>query len=94
MPHIWDHYEYRVDENFLSAMINGDFSSMTCEECADYENFERVAYGVARVAGFTVGHWTDVEGTDEDWGRCDICNMQAMRITVRLMVYKNEGATQ
>ena len=84
----WDHFEYRIAEHYLPAMVNGDYSGMTEGEIVDYREFERVAKGAALADGFTVGHWADVEGSGDDWGRCDVTGLLAMRCTVRLMVYK------
>lgn len=88
----WDHYEYKIAGHFLAAMINGDYSGMTSEECRDYRTFERQAFENARAAGFTVGHWATVDDDGEDWGECAITGLHAMRVTVRLMVYVPDGA--
>lgn len=89
----WDHYSYKVAAHFLSAMINGDYSGMTSEECRQYRQFEQEAFANARAAGWTVGHWATVDDSGDDWGRCDVTGLQAMREEVRLMVYK-QGAEQ
>lgn len=89
----WDHFEYRVAEHFLPAMINDDFSGMTEYEISDYRKFEKQAFKTAREDGFTVGHWADVAGSGDDWGLCDVTGLFAMRCTVRLMVYRAGAAS-
>ena len=84
----WDHYEYKIASHYLPAMINGDYSGMTSEECSDYRAFEQAAYKDAREAGFTVGHWAHEDGEGGDYGTCAVSNTVADRATVKLMVYK------
>lgn len=84
----WDHFEYRIAEHYLSAMVNGDYSGMTDDEISDYRKFEKEAFETAREGGFTVAHWAPVDDSGEDWGMCDVTGLLAMRCTVRLMVYK------
>lgn len=81
-------YSYRIAERYLSALINGDYSGMSDAECDAFEAWQTAAHDNARSAGFTVGHWCDVEDSGEDWGRCDVSGLFAMRCTVRLMVHK------
>jgi hypothetical protein len=88
----WDHYEYRIAEHYLSALINGDVSGFEDGEQSQFEQWESQARADAITAGFTVGHWTDVEDSGDDWGRCDVSGLFAMRCTVRLMVYRAESA--
>ena len=89
----WDYYEYKISEHWLPAMVNGDFSGMSTDECADYRTFERQAFDTAHENGFTVGHWAPVDFSCDDWGLCDISGLYAMRCIVRLMVYR-EGAAR
>lgn len=84
----WDYFEYRIAENYLLAMVNGDFSDMDDIESGQYRAFDAQARDTAMDAGFTVGHWAQVDGSGEDWGQCEISGLAAMRCTVRLMVYK------
>lgn len=84
----WDHFSYKVAAHFLSAMINGDYSGMTSEECAQYRHFERTAFDNARAAGFIVGHWATVDDSGDDWGTCAVTGLLAMREEVHLMVYR------
>ena len=83
----WDHYEFRIAEHYLSALINADTSGMDdAEERQFNEWVESAQSGICE--GFTVGHWCDVDGSGEDWGRCDVTGLFAMRCTVRLMIYR------
>ncbi len=84
----WDHYEYRIGAHYLSALINGDYSGMSDAESAEFDEWLADAKSNAREAGFTIGHWCDVEDSGEDWGRCYVSGLFDMRVTVRLMVYK------
>lgn len=84
----WDHYEYKLAGHYLSAMVNGDYSGLTSEECAEYRAFERKAFDDARAAGWTPGHWAHVDDSGEDWGICAVSGLYAMRECVRLMVHK------
>jgi hypothetical protein len=38
--------------------------------------------------GWNIGHWSDVDGSGEDWGRCEVSGLFAMRCTVRLHIYR------
>jgi len=82
----WDSYSYRIAEHYLSALVNGDESSMRAADSAEFNAWQETAHETARAAGFTIGHWADVDGSGEDWGRCDISGTLAMRCTVNLMV--------
>lgn len=84
----WDHYDYRIAEHYLSALINGDQSGMTDTESVEFNAWESQARDNATSAGFTVGHWADVADSGEDWGICEVSGLFAMRRTVRLMVYR------
>ena len=92
----WDSFDYKVADHYLSALINADLSGMDDAEIARCQEWESQSYADARSAGFTVGHWSDVEGSGEDWGTCDVSGLLAMRCTVRLLVYRTtaqEAAT-
>ena len=85
----WDSYEFKVAGHFLSALINADESGMSDEESAEFNAWEESARQNARNSGFTIGHWScDSEESDE-WGRCDVTGLFAMRQTVKLHVYKD-----
>ena len=84
----WDHYEYRIAEYYLSALINGDQSGMTDTESAEFNAWESQARDNAIAAGFTVGHWRNVEDSGEDLGVCEVSGLFEMRCTIRLMVYR------
>ena len=83
----FDHYEFRIAEHFLSALINCDYSGLDDAEQKQFDEWRNDACANVR-EGFTVGHWSDVEGSGEDWGRCDITGLFAMRCTVRLHIFK------
>ena len=87
----WDHYEYKIAEHYLSALINCDYSGMEDSEEFEFDAWRDTAAQNARDNGFTVGHWADVEDSGDDWGVCAVSGLFAMRCTVRLMVYK-QGA--
>lgn len=88
MPMQWDHYEFKIAGHYLSALINGDESGMSDEESADFDAWRRDAEDKARDHGFTVGHWTDVDESSGDFGRCAVSGLFADRCTVHLMIYK------
>lgn len=87
-----DHFEYRIAEHYLSALINSDTSGLEDDEERQFNEWEAQARADARSAGLTVGHWVVAEGSGEDWGRCDVSGLFAMRCTVRLMCYRKEVA--
>lgn len=88
----WDYFEYRIAEHYLSAMVNCDLSGMDGTECEQYNAFDRQARETAIAGGFTVGHWSPVDDSGDDFGPCDISGHFAMRCTVRLMVYRESAA--
>lgn len=87
-----DHYEYKIAEHFLSALIDGDETGLEDDEQTQFEQWESQARADAHGEGWTIGHWTDVADSAEDWGRCDVTGLFAMRCTVRLMIYKQDAA--
>jgi len=88
----WNHYEYRIAEHFLSALINGDETGLDDDEQTQFEQWESQARADAIAAGYTVGHWTVAEDSGEDWGICEVSGLFAMRCTVRLMIYTQDAA--
>ena len=86
----WDHFEFKVSEHYLYALTYGidDDEGMSDAEVSQFEQWRIDAEDTATAAGFTVGHWTDVEDSGEDWGICEVSGLFAMRCTVRLMVHK------
>jgi hypothetical protein len=86
----WDNYEFKVAAHFLAAMINGDFSGMTSDECMAYRTFEQAAYATAKASGLTVGHWADDPDDSEGngYGVCAITGEVAGRVPVKLMCYR------
>ena len=88
----WDYYNYKIAEHFISALINGDMSGLEDDEQTQFERWEEQARANAHGEGWTSGHWTDVADSGEDWGRCDVSGLFAMRCTVRLMIYKQDAA--
>lgn len=93
MPKIWDTYDYRIAEHYLPALINDDESGMTVDESRDLAEWSAAAYSDARASGWNVGHWSTVDDSGENWGRCAVSGLYAMRCTVQLCVYR-EGATE
>ena len=83
----WDRYEYRIAGDYLSALINADYSGLNTEDFARFTAWREHAETVARNAGFTIGHWTCEDGEADNWGKCDVSELQAMRIGVTLHVY-------
>lgn len=84
----WDRFDYKVADHFLSAIINADDSGLNDEEARQLQEFQANAYNAARADGFTVGHWDADTDQSEDWGRCAITGLHAMRSDIKLMVYK------
>ena len=89
----WDRYEYKIAEHFLSALINCDETGLEDGEQTQFEQWEEQARADAHNEGWTIGHWSDVEDSGEDWGRCDITGLFAMRCTVQLVIYKQDAAS-
>lgn len=86
---IWDSYTNKISDYYLSALINNDYLDMPDYERRKFEAWKMTIEQEARDAGWTVGRWTtDHEGGCEDWGKCAVSNLLAMRATVTLMVYK------
>jgi hypothetical protein len=46
----WDHYDYRIAEHYLSALINGDKSGMTDTESVEFNAWESQARDTATAA--------------------------------------------
>jgi hypothetical protein len=86
----WDHYEYKIAEYYLPILINDDASGMEDEEIKEFHLWRMHQEELAEEQGFDVGHWTDLDGSGEDWGACAVSGLFAMRCTVRLMVYRRE----
>ena len=86
----WDHYEYKISEHYLLALIIGDETGLEDDEQTQFERWEEQARADARAEGWTIGHWTDVTDSSDDWGQCDVTGLFAMRSTVRLMIYKDD----
>lgn len=84
----WQTFDFRIAEHYLPALINADESGMTDEESADLETWVSAVQREACPPGYSVGHWCDVDGSGEDWGRCDVSGLFAMRCTVRLHCYR------
>lgn len=89
----FDTYDYRIAGHYLSALINGDESGMTDAESSEFNEWQIAARKTATDAGYCIGHWCDVDGSGEDWGRCDVSGLFAMRCTVQLFVYRAGVAT-
>ena len=87
-----DHYEYKIAEHYLSALIDGDETGLEDDEQTQFEQWESRARADAIAAGYTIGHWTEVEDSGGDWGICKVSGLFAMRCTVRLMIYKQDAA--
>lgn len=88
MARIWDHYEFKIAGHYLPALINGDHTGLENDETRDLSQWESDAMQSARDSGFTVGHWSHDDCGGDDWGRCAVSGLFAMRETVRLMVYR------
>jgi hypothetical protein len=94
-PHqtmIWDQFDYKIADHYLSALFNGDESGINESDCKALQAFIDRANDAARSAGFIIGHWS-MPGDDEcnDWGTCDVSGLLAMRCTVSLMVYRKQS---
>jgi glucuronate isomerase len=90
----WDHYEFKVAENpYLYALTYGidDDEGMSDSEVSQFEAWRITAEKHAESAGWTIGHWTDVADSGEDWGICEVSGLFAMRCSVLLMIYKAES---
>jgi hypothetical protein len=95
-PHqtmIWDQFDYRISDHYLSALFNGDESGIDQSDCKALQAFIDRANDTARAAGFIIGHWSmpGDDESDDDWGRCDVSGLLAMRRTVSLMVYRKQS---
>ncbi|MNK49861.1 hypothetical protein D3C87_687260 [compost metagenome] len=86
----WDHYEFKVAGFYLAAMINGDYSGMSSDECMAYRTFERNAFAVAKESGLTVGHWSaDSDECDNPgFTTCAVSGLYADCVLVKLMCYR------
>ena len=87
----WNSYEYRIATHYLPSLINADDSGMDEADTEALSAFCEKACADARAAGFTVGHWDCDSEESEDWGRCDVSGLFAMRQTVRLMIYRPDS---
>lgn len=83
----WDYYEYQIAEHYLSALINGDYSSFDDSDCVALDNWVLHCKDCATENGFKIGHWACDIDESGNWGHCAITGLLAMRATVRLMVY-------
>lgn len=86
----WDWFEYRIGSHYLSALINDDESGLEDNEAREFSEWCAAQSENAQAQGFTVGHWTDIENT-ENFARCDVTGLLGDVVTVRLYVHK-QGA--
>lgn len=81
----FDHYEYKIADHYLSALINGDESGLEDDDAEQLNNWIETAENDAKQSGVLHWHWADMEDTGEDYGRCAVSGLFAMCCTVRLM---------
>lgn len=80
-------YEYQVAGHFCPALINSDSSGLSDEECAQLEQFERVAHETASADGFCNGHIWDITEEYPHFRTCDVCRLEANCYDVRLVCW-------
>jgi hypothetical protein len=88
MPMEWDHFDFRISESYLPSLINGDDTGLDDAESAEFDAWRSDTVRQCARPGWNIGHWSDVDGSGEDWGRCEVSGLFAMRCTVRLHIYR------
>lgn len=69
----WDHYDYKIAEHCLSALINGDQSGMTDTESVEFDAWEKQARHAATAAGFTIGRMLMTREKTGAYAKCRDC---------------------
>lgn len=73
-----DYYEYTISETFSSALINQDISGLD-----DNEERQLDAFLDSAPQGLIAGTFV-IEDGEPSFERCDICNLHADCVTLRL----------
>jgi hypothetical protein len=79
VPDGWDCNEFKIAAHYLPALINGDYTGMTTQECAEFAAWIRGA-----LHGLPSGHWaTETDDNGDDFGTCAVSGLKAGRSLVR-----------
>jgi hypothetical protein len=80
-----DSIEYLVCENYMSALMNQDYSGLTEKDLHLIDDFE---YQVEcdTPQGFKFGHFTYSPDYSEDFGTCEVSGLKA-RVVILTAIY-------
>jgi hypothetical protein len=82
-----DSIEYHISEHYLSAIINKDYSGLTDTEEHQIEDFEYQVMCDTPI-GFEFGHFDAPSDYSEDFGNCEICNMESKIVPLIAIYWK------
>lgn len=92
MPKIWDSFDYKVAGSYVMALEYGADScdDFTDKEVREFNDWVQDCRDNAASQGWTPAHWTYDSEYSENWGICAVTGLSAMRVCVKLMVYKDK----
>jgi hypothetical protein len=76
-------YTFKMSTHFVSALINGDESGLTDEDCAQLRAFEQSLPRHYHYKAPKVGIW-DVTDHGDDFALCEVCDLHADCATLTL----------
>jgi hypothetical protein len=71
----FDHYEYRIGIYFAPALINGDYTGLSDDDAAQFNDW-------LETIDRRVTHW-DMEDKQEDFTRCEVTGLHSDCIRAR-----------
>lgn len=82
----WKTYDYKISAHFLAVLINADSSGLSDDEEKQLSEWENIARQ-DMPEGYTFGHWSWDE-SEPEFARCEVCEMLADCVTVKLNCYR------
>jgi hypothetical protein len=74
----FDTYTYTIGAHFLPALIDGDESGLSLEDCNALAGFD------ANLPG--AGHWSVDDADSFDFARCDVTGMHSAVVVCQYLV--------
>lgn len=87
-------FESLIARHWLCALINGDYSGLTTEECVQLNAWREKEESEVKSDGLTVGHWATTGEDDEhafNWATCQITGLKADCEEVVLCAYRSDN---